>query len=118
MRFEAGSKNRMLSSRRLCVRSKVIRPYLCLLLFSAVDGTTAGGLAAIDLDRARLEPLDWLDRDPDAREVLAQIFSLALGSVSGVEENSADVDIYCSRSFLDTRRMVMIAAPQSMAVIG
>ena len=64
----------------------VIRAYRCLLLFSAVDGAVSGGLATIDLDLARLESLDRLDRDPDVRKALVRIFSLALGGISGVEK--------------------------------
>ena len=65
-------------------RSGVIRSYRCLLLFSVVNGATSGGLATIDLDPARLESLDRLDRDPDVRKALVRIFSLALGGISGV----------------------------------
>jgi len=67
-------------------RAAVIRSYRCLLLFSAVDGATSGGLATIDLDLARLESLDRLDRNPDVRKALVRIFSLALGGISGVEK--------------------------------
>jgi hypothetical protein len=88
MRFGARSKNGILFSRRLMheKRESVIRSYRCLLLFAALDGAAAGGLAAIDLDFARLESLGRLDRDPDVRESLARIFSLALGGISGVEK--------------------------------
>jgi hypothetical protein len=51
-----------------------------------LDGATSGGLATIDLDLARLESLDRLDRDPDVRKALVRIFSLALGGISGVEK--------------------------------
>ena len=67
-------------------RAGVIRSYRCLLLFSALDGATSGGLATIDLDLARLESLHRLDRDPDVRKALVRIFSLALGGISGVEK--------------------------------
>jgi hypothetical protein len=67
-------------------RAGVIRSYRCLLLFSAVDGAASGGLATIDLDLARLESLDRLDRDPDVRKALVRIFSMALGGISGVEK--------------------------------
>jgi len=68
-------------------REGAIRSYRCLLLFSAVDGVAAGGVATIDLNPARLESLDRLDRDPDVRKVLAQIFSLALGGISSVAKS-------------------------------
>ena len=55
-------------------------------LFSAVDSPAAGGLATIDLDLARLESLDRLDRDPDVRKALVRIFTLALGGISGAEK--------------------------------
>jgi hypothetical protein len=67
-------------------REGVIRSYRCLLLFSAVDGTAAGGVATIDLNLSRLESLERLDRDPDVRKALVWIFSLALGGISGVEK--------------------------------
>jgi hypothetical protein len=67
-------------------REGVIRSYRCLLLFSAVDGAAAGALATIDLDLARLESLDRLDRDPDVRKAFARIFSMALGGITGVEK--------------------------------
>ena len=67
-------------------REGVLRSYRCLLLFSAVDGAAAGGLATIDLDLARLESLDRLDLDPDVRKAFVRIFSLALGGISGVEK--------------------------------
>ena len=67
-------------------RAGAIRSYRCLLLFSAVDGAVSGGLATIDLDLARLESLDRLDRDPDVRKALVRIFSMALGGISGVEK--------------------------------
>jgi hypothetical protein len=68
-------------------RDGVIWSYRCLLIFSAVDGAAAGGLATIDLDLARLKSLDRIDRDPDVRKAVVQIFSLALGGISGVEKN-------------------------------
>jgi hypothetical protein len=67
-------------------RAGVIRSYRCLLLFSALDGAASGGLATIDLDPARLESLDRLDRDSNVRKALVRIFSLALGGISGVEK--------------------------------
>jgi hypothetical protein len=51
-----------------------------------VDSEASGGLATIDLDLARLESLDRLDRDRDVRKALIRIFSLALGGISGVEK--------------------------------
>jgi hypothetical protein len=68
-------------------RGGVIRSYRCLLLFSAIDGKGDGGIATIDLSPARLESLDRLDRDLDVRKTLVQIFSLALGGISGVSKN-------------------------------
>jgi hypothetical protein len=68
-------------------RDGVIRSYRCLLLFSTMENGAAGGVATIDLDLARLESLDRLDRDRDVREALSRIFSLALGGISGVSKN-------------------------------
>lgn len=67
-------------------RDGVIRSYRCLLLFSAADDATAGGLATIDLDLARLESLSRIDRDLDVRKALNRVFSLALGGISGIEK--------------------------------
>ncbi|WP_326599636.1 hypothetical protein [Streptomyces sp. NBC_01803] len=63
-------------------RGGAVRAYRCLLLFSAVDGRDAGGVATIDLDPARFASLERLDRDPDVRKALARMFSLALGGIS------------------------------------
>jgi hypothetical protein len=68
-------------------REGAVRSYRCLLLFSAVDGTGTGGVTTIDLNPARLESLDRLDRDPDVRKAFARIFSLALGGISTVAKN-------------------------------
>jgi hypothetical protein len=46
----------------------------------------AGGIATIDLDPARFESLERLDRDLDLRKALARMFSLALGGVSMVSK--------------------------------
>lgn len=67
-------------------RDGAVRSYRCLLLFSAADGATTGGLATIDLDLARLESLARIDRDPDVRAAFVRVFSLALGGISGVEK--------------------------------
>ncbi|GAA3206552.1 hypothetical protein GCM10020256_01680 [Streptomyces thermocoprophilus] len=45
-----------------------------------------GGVATIDLDPARYESLERLDRDPDVRKVLARMFSLAMGGISMVSK--------------------------------
>lgn len=60
--------------------------YRCLVLFSAADGKEAGGIATIDLDPERFESLERLDRDPEAREAFARIFSLASGGISMVSK--------------------------------
>jgi hypothetical protein len=65
-------------------RGGVVRAYRCLLLFSAVEGGGAGGIVTIDLDPARFESLERLDRDPDVRKSFARIFSLASGGISMV----------------------------------
>ncbi|MEQ4719500.1 hypothetical protein [Nonomuraea sp. B19D2] len=67
-------------------RGGAVRAYRCLLLFSAVDDGDAGGIATIDLDPARFESLERLDRDPDVRKVLARMFSLAVGGISMVSK--------------------------------
>lgn len=67
-------------------RGGVVRAYRCLLLFSTVDDGDAGGVATIDIDPARYESLERLDRDPDVRKALARMFSLAMGGISMVSK--------------------------------
>ena len=87
LRGQAKEQDAILQTLMREKRAGVIRSYRCLLLFSAaVGGATSGGLATIDLDLARLESLDRLDRDPDVRKALVRVFSLALGGISGVEK--------------------------------
>ncbi|AYN37680.1 hypothetical protein D9753_00170 (plasmid) [Streptomyces dangxiongensis] len=57
-----------------------------LVLFSAADSKEAGGIATIDLDPARFESLERLDRDLDVRKALARMFSLASGGISMVSK--------------------------------
>lgn len=68
-------------------RGGILRAYRCLLLFSAVGDGDAGGIATIDLDPARFESLERIDRDPDVRKVLVRMFSLAAGGISTVSKN-------------------------------
>lgn len=68
-------------------RGGILRAYRCLLLFSAVGDGDAGGIATIDLDPARFESLERIDRDPDVRKVLVRMFSLAAGGISMVSKN-------------------------------
>ncbi|SFY11742.1 hypothetical protein OH786_12515 [Streptomyces atratus] len=67
-------------------RGGVVQAYRCLLLFSTVDDGDVGGVATIDLDPARYELLDRLDRDPDVRKALARMFSLAMGGISMISK--------------------------------
>ncbi|MCX4461197.1 hypothetical protein OOK58_00470 [Streptomyces sp. NBC_01728] len=67
-------------------RGGIIRAYRCLLLFSTADDGSAGGVATIDLDPARFESLERLDRDPDVRKALAGMFTLAAGGISMVSK--------------------------------
>ncbi|HEY0616495.1 MAG TPA: hypothetical protein VGD15_02860 [Kribbella sp.] len=67
-------------------RRGAVRAYRCLVLFSAMDGRGAGGIATIDLDPGRFESLERLDRDPDVRKVLARMFTLAMGGISMVSK--------------------------------
>ena len=60
----------------------VLRAYRCLVLFSAKDGADAGALATIDIDPTTFQSLQRIDRDPDVRAALVQIFTLALGGIS------------------------------------
>ncbi|MEI8411516.1 MULTISPECIES: hypothetical protein [unclassified Kribbella] len=56
------------------------------MLFSTVEVGGAGGIVTIDVDPARFESLERLDRDPDIRMALARMFSLALGGISMVSK--------------------------------
>jgi hypothetical protein len=67
-------------------RGGSVRAYRCLLLFSTLDGTDAGGVATIDIDPTRFESLERLDRDLDVRKVLVHMFSLATGGISMVSK--------------------------------
>jgi hypothetical protein len=67
-------------------RAGVVRAYRCLLLFSTVDYGDSGGVATIDLDPARFESLERLDRDPDVRKVLIRMFSLASSGISMISK--------------------------------
>lgn len=67
-------------------RGGVVRAYRCLLLFSTMDDGDAGGVTTIDLDPARFESLERLDRDPDTRKALARMFTLATGGISMVSK--------------------------------
>jgi hypothetical protein len=67
-------------------RGGVVRAYRCLLLFSTVGDGAGGGITTIDLDPARFNSLERLDRDPDVRKVLSQLFTLALGGISALSK--------------------------------
>jgi hypothetical protein len=67
-------------------RGGAVRAYRCLLLFSTVDGTDAGGIATIDVTPVRFESLERLDRDPDVRKAFARVFSLATGGIAVVSK--------------------------------
>lgn len=67
-------------------RGGAMRAYRCLVLFSTVDGRDTGGIATIDLDPARFETLERLDRDPDVRRALVRLFSLGMGGISMVSK--------------------------------
>jgi hypothetical protein len=67
-------------------RGGAVHAYRCLLLFSTVEGKDAGGVVTVDLDPARFESLERLDRDLDVRKALARMFSLALGGISMVSK--------------------------------
>lgn len=68
-------------------RDGAVQAYRCLLLFSVVGGSSAGGTATIDLAPSRYESLKRLDEDPDVREALTRIFSLAMGGISMVTKS-------------------------------
>ena len=63
-----------------------VRAYRCLVLFSAMGGGDAGGVATIDIDPVRFMALERLDRDPDVRKAFVRIFSLSSGGISVVSK--------------------------------
>jgi len=67
-------------------RAGAIRAYRCLVLFSTGGGPVAGGVATIDLSPEAYVALDRIDRDPDVRSALAQIFALASGGIAMVSK--------------------------------
>lgn len=86
LRSQVKEGNVILQSLMREERGGTVRAYRCLLLFSTADGGDAGGIATIDLDPARFESLERLDRDPDVRKALARMFSLAMGRISMVSK--------------------------------
>jgi hypothetical protein len=69
-------------------RGDLIHAYRCAVLFSVATGDGRGGVATIDISPARFGSLARIDRDPDLREVLANVFALALGGgISTVSKN-------------------------------
>lgn len=67
-------------------RGGAVRAYRCLLSFPTLDDGGAGGVATMDIDPARFESLERLDRDPDVRRALARMFSLMSGGTSTVSK--------------------------------
>ncbi|SCL55088.1 hypothetical protein GA0070617_2856 [Micromonospora yangpuensis] len=68
-------------------RGGPIRAYRCAVLFSVTSGGGRGGVATIDISPARFDSLTRIDRDPDVREVLVNVFALALSGISTVSKN-------------------------------
>ncbi|ROP30412.1 hypothetical protein EDD30_3260 [Couchioplanes caeruleus] len=68
-------------------RGGQIRAYRCAVLFSVASGDGRGGVATIDISPVRFGSLARIDRDPDVREALANVFALALGGISTVSKN-------------------------------
>ncbi len=68
-------------------RGGFLKSYRCLVLFSTVGAENGGGIATIDLDPARFESLERLDRDSNVHKALTRVFSLALGGISAVSKN-------------------------------
>ncbi|MYU52848.1 MULTISPECIES: hypothetical protein [Streptomyces] len=86
LRSQVKNGNVVLKSLMREERDGGVRAYRCLVLFSTVDGGDAGGVTTIDLDPARFESLERIDRDLDVRKVLARLVSLAMGGISMVSK--------------------------------
>lgn len=86
LRSQVGNGSVVLQSLMREERGGAVRAYRCLVLFSAVDGKGAGGIATIDIDPARFESLERLDRDPAVREVFVRMFSLVSGGISMISK--------------------------------
>ncbi|WP_454041476.1 hypothetical protein [Cellulosimicrobium sp. Marseille-Q8652] len=67
-------------------RAGEVRAYRCLVLFSTVVGSPAGGLATLDVDPKTYAALERVDRDPEVRSVLARMFALASGTIESVSK--------------------------------
>lgn len=69
------------------MRGPKLLSYRCLLLFSAANNKSAGGIATIDVDPSKLESLERIDRDAAVRAVFARVFTLAAGGISMVSKS-------------------------------
>lgn len=67
-------------------RHGVLRCYRCLLIFSSLEGGGAGGVASMDISRARVESFERIDGNINTRESFSRIFSLAVGGISMVSK--------------------------------
>lgn len=56
----------------------------CLVLYSTLSGEPQGGVATFDVDPARLARLPRIDRDPDVRSALVEVFRLTSGRIAFV----------------------------------
>lgn len=58
-----------------------VRVLRCLVLAPVSGEGAAGGLATLDVDPHELASLERIDRDPDVRSALTQVFALASGGI-------------------------------------
>lgn len=63
-------------------RENAVRAYRCILLFAVANKSGVGATATIDVVPERLISLGRIDRDPDVREALTLMFSLAINEIS------------------------------------
>lgn len=68
------------------MRGGELRAYRCLIIFSALDGTMSGGITTFDIDPARLNSLNRVDRDEHSRHAFSRMFALATGGISMLQK--------------------------------
>lgn len=63
-----------------------VRTCRCLVLFSTVEGSEAGGVTTIDVDPEQYATLGRIDHDLDVRETFAMIFALATSGIAMISK--------------------------------
>lgn len=67
-------------------RTEDIQVVRCMVLGSTTGQGIMGGVATLDVDPHELDNLDRIDRDPDVRSALTQVFVLASGGIAMISK--------------------------------